>query len=147
MISFFESCNLTEKWMTIKQFYLGINDQTIGQMIDSRFAYSTFITQEAEYCSTQINVYWLLTWFTTLYTIKIAICWGCKQEARLASIQILIKLETNAFTAWAVKECFMSMISFMTGTCEPYACYLDQWIHKWCTCLYFKYINKWLLKF
>ena len=72
------------------------------------------------------NVYWLLTWFTTLCTIKIAICWGCKQEARLASIQILIKLETNAFMAWAVKNCFMSMISFMTGTCEPYACYLDQ---------------------
>ena len=44
---------------------------------------------------------------------------------RLASIQIHIKLETNVFMAWAVNYCFMSMISFMTGTCEAHICILD----------------------
>ena len=106
--------------MTIKQLYLSINDQTMGQM-DRIYVYMLYFYDPGSRISYHSNKRVLI--INMVYNTMYYQNCNMLRIGRLASIQILMKLETRTFMTWAVKYCFMSMISFMTGTCEVFISY------------------------
>ena len=103
--------------MTIKPLSTWINNRTMRQI--DRFQgcmYLVFIAPEAENCNNTNKRVLIINMFCNPHIHHQD--YNMLAVGLLASIQILIELETNVFITRLIKYCFMSMISFMTGTCE-----------------------------